>query len=242
MESLSLEQLSFRYDDKLILDGLDLYVKKGEFVSIIGPSGCGKSTLFRLITGLEKLQQGMIRKEYEFVGYMPQRDALMPWRTILKNTTLPLECKKVSKADATAKSMALLKQFGLDHYANNYPRDLSGGMKQRVSFIRALNASEDILLLDEPFSALDALTKIELQDWLYNQAKSLNKTILFITHDVDEALYLSDRIYTVTETPIQQMHETVVPLEHPRIRENLGSEEIQKLKIDLLHLLQKGRS
>lgn len=165
---LQFHNVSFRYDEKSIIANLDTAVQEGEFISMIGPSGCGKSTLFRLITGLEKENAGTIEvKGTILVGYMPQKDMLLPWRTIIENAALPLECQGMKKKEAEMKAQELLKQFGLQGYEKKQPKDLSGGMRQRVSFIRTLLTGGDLFLLDEPFSALDALTKASLQEWLF---------------------------------------------------------------------------
>lgn len=237
---VELENVSFHYDGELMMKNLNFAVEEGEFVSIIGQSGSGKTTILRLLSKLERPTAGNIHITSNKVGFMPQKDLLLPWRTILKNTMLPFECQGMNKKEAEERSFQLLQEFGLGSYANSYPKDLSGGMRQRVAFIRALNAAEDVLFLDEPFSALDALTKVSLQQWLYEQSKRLNKTILFITHDVKEALYLSDRIFTIVDRPIQMLHETVVPLGHPRDRNQLVLPVIQILKLELLKLLTVG--
>ncbi|MEH7456370.1 ABC transporter ATP-binding protein [Bacillus sp. JJ1127] len=239
---LQFHNVSFHYDEKPIINGLDASVQEKEFVSIIGPSGCGKSTLFRLITGLEKPAAGTIQLTETTshpVGYMPQKDMLLPWRTIIENAALPLECQGVKKKKAHLKAKDLLEQFGLQGYEQKYPKDLSGGMRQRVSFIRTLLTGGDILLLDEPFSALDALTKATLQEWLFEQWKQWQKTILFITHDVEEALFLSNRILVVTEQPITNLTERIVPLGVDRSRKDLHRPEILALKDELLGMLQR---
>lgn len=202
---LQFHNVSFHYDEKPIINELNASIQDKEFVSIIGPSGCGKSTLFRLITGLEEASTGQIElteTKSHPVGYMPQKDMLLPWRTIIENAALPLECQGVQKKEAQIKAKELLQKFGLQGYETKYPKDLSGGMRQRVSFIRTLLTGGEILLLDEPFSALDALTKASLQEWLFEQWKEWEKTILFITHDVEEALFLSNRIFVVENQPI----------------------------------------
>ncbi|PGC28344.1 ABC transporter ATP-binding protein [Bacillus pseudomycoides] len=239
---LQFHNVSFHYDEKPIIKGLDASVQEKEFVSIIGPSGCGKSTLFRLITGLEDVAAGTIQlteTSSHPVGYMPQKDMLLPWRTIIENAALPLECQRIKKKEAHVKAKELLEQFGLQGYENKYPKDLSGGMRQRVSFIRTLLTGGDILLLDEPFSALDALTKATLQEWLFEQWKQWQKTILFITHDVEEALFLSNRILIVTEQPITTLTERVVQLGTERSRKDLHRPEILGLKDELLGMLQR---
>lgn len=219
-----------------------MFIQENEFVSIIGPSGCGKSTLFRLIAGLEQPTAGTIEQastKATAVGYMPQKDMLLPWRTIIENAALPLECQGVKKKEAQLQASELLIKFGLQDYEKKYPKDLSGGMRQRVSFIRTLLTGGDIFLLDEPFSALDALTKATLQEWLFEQWKLLKKTIVFITHDVEEAIYLSNRIFVVEDQPITTLTERTVPLSLNRTRKDLNRPEVLALKEDLLSMLQK---
>ncbi|HDR4421024.1 TPA: ABC transporter ATP-binding protein [Bacillus cereus] len=239
---LQFHNVSFHYDEKPIINELNASIQDKEFVSIIGPSGCGKSTLFRLITGLEEASNGQIEMtetKSHPVGYMPQKDMLLPWRTIIENAALPLECQGVQKKEAQIKAKELLHKFGLQGYEIKYPKDLSGGMRQRVSFIRTLLTGGEILLLDEPFSALDALTKASLQEWLFEQWKEWEKTILFITHDVEEALFLSNRILVVEQQPITTLTERVVPLDRNRTRKDLYKPEVLALKDELLGMLQR---
>ncbi|WP_242237847.1 ABC transporter ATP-binding protein [Bacillus cereus group sp. BfR-BA-01316] len=239
---LRFHNVSFHYDEKPIIDELNASIQDKEFVSIIGPSGCGKSTLFRLITGLEEASTGQIElteTKSHSVGYMPQKDMLLPWRTIIENAALPLECQGVQKKEAQVKAKELLHKFGLQGYEKKYPKDLSGGMRQRVSFIRTLLTGGEILLLDEPFSALDALTKASLQEWLFEQWKEWEKTILFITHDVEEALFLSNRILVVENQPIATLTERIVPLDRNRTRKDLYKPEVLALKEELLSMLQR---
>ncbi|MED2185051.1 MULTISPECIES: ABC transporter ATP-binding protein [Bacillus cereus group] len=239
---LQFHNVSFHYDEKPIINELNASIQDKEFVSIIGPSGCGKSTLFRLITGLEEVCTGQIElteTKSHPVGYMPQKDMLLPWRTIIENAALPLECQGVQKKEAQIKAKELLHKFGLQGYETKYPKDLSGGMRQRVSFIRTLLTGGEILLLDEPFSALDALTKASLQEWLFEQWKEWEKTILFITHDVEEALFLSNRILVVEQQPITTLTERVVPLDRNRTRKDLYKPEVLALKDELLSMLQR---
>ncbi|WHT85414.1 ABC transporter ATP-binding protein [Bacillus cereus] len=239
---LQFHNVSFHYDEKPIINELNASIQDKEFVSIIGPSGCGKSTLFRLITGLEEASTGQIElteTKSHPVGYMPQTDMLLPWRTIIENAALPLECQGVQKKEAQIKAKELLQKFGLQGYETKYPKDLSGGMRQRVSFIRTLLTGGEILLLDEPFSALDALTKASLQEWLFEQWKEWEKTILFITHDVEEALFLSNRIFVVENQPITTLTERVVPLDRNRTRKDLYKPEVLALKDELLSMLQR---
>lgn len=239
---LQFHNVSFHYDEKPIINELNASIQDKEFVSIIGPSGCGKSTLFRLITGLEEASTGQIElteTKSHPVGYMPQKDMLLPWRTIIENAALPLECQGVKKKEAQIKAKELLQKFGLQGYETKYPKDLSGGMRQRVSFIRTLLTGGEILLLDEPFSALDALTKASLQEWLFEQWKEWEKTILFITHDVEEALFLSNRILVVENQPITTLTERIVPLDRNRTRKDLYKPEVLALKDELLSMLQR---
>lgn len=239
---LQFHNVSFHYDEKPIINELNVSIQDKEFVSIIGPSGCGKSTLFRLITGLEEASTGQIElteTKSHPVGYMPQKDMLLPWRTIIENAALPLECQGVQKKEAQIKAKELLQKFGLQGYETKYPKDLSGGMRQRVSFIRTLLTGGEILLLDEPFSALDALTKASLQEWLFEQWKEWEKTILFITHDVEEALFLSNRIFVVENQPITTLTERIVPLDRNRTRKDLYKPEVLALKDELLSMLQR---
>ncbi|EJQ07728.1 ABC transporter ATP-binding protein [Bacillus cereus] len=239
---LQFHNVSFHYDEKPIINELNASIQDKEFVSIIGPSGCGKSTLFRLITGLEEASTGQIElteTKSHPVGYMPQKDMLLPWRTIIENAALPLECQGVQKKEAQVKAKELLHKFGLQGYEAKYPKDLSGGMRQRVSFIRTLLTGGEILLLDEPFSALDALTKASLQEWLFEQWKEWEKTILFITHDVEEALFLSNRIFVVENQPIATLTERIVPLDRNRTRKDLYRPEVLALKDELLSMLQR---
>ncbi|HHT7239151.1 MULTISPECIES: ABC transporter ATP-binding protein [Bacillus] len=239
---LQFHNVSFHYDEKPIIDELNASIQDKEFVSIIGPSGCGKSTLFRLITGLEEASTGQIElteTKSHPVGYMPQKDMLLPWRTIIENAALPLECQGVQKKEAQVKAKELLHKFGLQGYEKKYPKDLSGGMRQRVSFIRTLLTGGEILLLDEPFSALDVLTKASLQEWLFEQWKEWEKTILFITHDVEEALFLSNRIFVVENQPIATLTERIVPLDRNRTRKDLYKPEVLALKEELLSMLQR---
>ncbi|WP_027623011.1 ABC transporter ATP-binding protein [Clostridium lundense] len=240
--------VNFKYKDeeKHIIENLDFQVSKGEFVSIIGPSGCGKSTIFRLITGLEKAESGKIFINDEnihnlkgYIGYMPQRDLLIPWRTISENACLPLEVQGKNSKEAKIEAEKFLTSFGLGQYKDKYPKDLSGGMRQRVSFIRTLLTGSDIMLLDEPFSALDAITKISMQEWILEQWSNLRKTILFITHDVEEALFLSSKIFVISEKPITKLKEVIVPASYPRNRHMLSRPEILNIKEELVNELKQ---
>jgi len=235
----------YRQNPEPILNQIHLHIQEGEFVSIIGPSGSGKSTIFRLITGLEQPSEGTILVNGEnidnrlgSVGYMPQQDLLMPWRTVLENASLPLEIKGIRKEEAQTRVIELLDAFGLQGQENELPGNLSGGMKQRVSFLRTILSGSNILLLDEPFSALDAITRLTMQEWLLEQWQKWKKTILFITHDVDEALFLSDRIFVLQQVTEASIQEVKIPLGRPRKLRDLSKAEIVMLKEQLIDQLR----
>lgn len=223
------------------LERISLGVDEGEFVSIIGPSGCGKSTLFNIISGLEKPDSGSvilngqeITGKRGFVSYMLQKDLLLPWRTVLDNCILDLELQGVGKASARKKAAALLEEFNLSEFASHYPGQLSGGMRQRVAFARTMLAGRKVLLLDEPFGALDAYTKSEMHNWLAEIWLKRRPTVLFITHDVEEALLLSDRVYVLTHRPARIKLVLRVGLPRPRTRELLVGDRFVELKSRLL--------
>jgi putative hydroxymethylpyrimidine transport system ATP-binding protein len=169
---------------------------------------------------------------------MPQQDLLLPWRTILDNAALPLELHNVSKASAHRQVSQLLEEFGLKGYENRFPSDLSGGMKQRVSFLRTVLSGSNVLLLDEPFSALDAITRLSMQEWLLEQWQKRKHSILFITHDVNEALFLSDRIFIFSDKPVSHLEEIQVPLSRPRTQKDLNQQRVLDLKDYLIEQLR----
>lgn len=248
---LEFKNVSFRYavDDFSMMEDLSFSVEDGEFVSIIGASGCGKSTIFRLINGLEKPQKGEILVDgkpiaslKQYSAFMPQKDLLFPWRTIEKNICLPMELAGVPQKEQEARCRDVLEQVGLLDYMKKYPKDLSGGMKQRVSFARTLLSGADMLLLDEPFSALDYLTRVEMQEWLLHQWEHYDKTILFITHDVEEAVFLSQNIFVIQDRPFSSMEMVEVPLSYPRDRSDLKKPEIVELKEQLIGKLRRSVS
>lgn len=245
---LSFSHVDFTYSgaDSRIIEDLSFDVQDGEFVSILGASGCGKSTLFRLLNGLETIQSGSIeidgkniRALKNYSSYMPQKDLLFPWRTVEKNVMLPMEIQGVEKAERKRVCADMLARVELSEYAKKYPRELSGGMRQRVSFARTLCAGANLLLLDEPFSALDSITRINLQEWLLKQWSKFNRTVLFITHDVEEAIFLSQKIYMITERPIRHVETIEVPLSYPRSRDMLLEPEIMRLKERLIRQLRQ---
>ena len=204
---LKFDNVSFQYDveDFSIIDHLSFDVQDGEFVSVIGASGCGKSTIFRLVNKLllpasgEILVDGeSIERKRNYCGYMPQQDLLFPWRTVRENLLLPMEIRGgYSKTEMREKADAALESVGLKEWGDKMPKELSGGMRQRAAFARTVLTGSDLLLLDEPFSALDYLTRISMREWLLEQWEREKKTVLFITHDVEEAVFLSSRILVV---------------------------------------------
>lgn len=246
--SLVFDQVSFSYTPNTpIFKSFDLDLINGEFVSLIGASGSGKTTLLRLITGLEEPSSGTIlingkklEKRLGAVGYMPQHDLLLPWRTVLQNAALPLEIKGVPKKAITTRVTALLDEFGLSGYENHLVHHLSGGMRQRVAFLRTMLSGSNLLLLDEPFSALDAITKLQMQEWLLKQWRKWRQSILFITHDVNEALFLSDRIFILSggnKSSNQQLQSIKVPLKRPRNLHDLDTPPLIAIKNRLLYAL-----
>ena len=207
---LEVRNVSFGYDEREIISNINLELRDNELVSLLGVSGSGKSTLFNIIAGLLKPDAGKVIYRGEditgksgIISYSFQKDLLLPYMTIEENVALPLLIKKEKKADALVKANEMLKEFKLDAYAKKYPKELSGGMRQRIALIRTHLFSKDVSLLDEPFSALDAITKDEMHDWYMNMRRKYDTSTIFITHDVDEAILLSDRIYILGEGDIK---------------------------------------
>ena len=184
---------------------LSFSVDEGEFVAIIGPSGCGKTTLLSLAAGLLKPSEGTIESRGSF-GYMLQKDELFPWRTIEKNIILPLEIRRQKTTEHKERALALAKKYGLDDFLGSYPAQLSGGMRQRAALIRTLATDPDILLLDEPFSALDYQTRLNVCEDVSNIIRSEKKTALLITHDISEAISVADRVLVLTARPARVAH------------------------------------
>ena len=227
-----------------VLSGVSLQAAQGAFVTVIGPSGCGKSTLFGILAGLQQPDGGQIlfdgvpaSPRIGRVGYMPQRDLLLPWRSVLNNVILGPEVHGEDLAAARREARDLLPLFGLDGFADSYPAALSGGMRQRAALLRTILCRKDILLLDEPFGALDALTRNALQEWLLQVWQRFHYTILFITHDVEEAMFLSDHVYVLTARPARVRAELAIPLPRPRTREMTLSPEFAASKQQLFSAL-----
>ncbi len=235
-----------RREELAVLRDVDFCARAGEFVSVIGPSGCGKSTLFSLIAGLETADAGTLTlddrpldPDAHPVAYMPQKDLLLPWRSVIRNVTLPLEVAGMGRAQARAKAQGLFPLFGLDGFEDAYPFTLSGGMRQRAALMRTVIQERPLLLLDEPFGALDSLTRADMQDFLLDVWHRFRSTVLFITHDIREAIYLSDRIYVMTARPAHVRMVVEVDLPRPRTPELVATPEFAALETRLLGTLRE---
>ncbi|WP_318617180.1 ABC transporter ATP-binding protein [Sporosarcina sp. YIM B06819] len=244
MGKLQLQQISKSHGNHHVLKDVSFHVDEGEFVTIVGPSGSGKSTLFQLIGGLYPPDHGEIildgntlNNSRGHISYMPQNPSLFPWRTILQNVLLSSE---IAGQKDTAIALELIDKAGLGGYEQAYPHQLSGGMKQRVAFIRSLNSPQSIICLDEPFSALDEFTRFEMQEWLLAIWEQYRKSIVFITHNIEEALYLSDRILILSDKPASICKEISVPFPRPRTEDMLLSEPFMQLKREI-HDELRGR-
>lgn len=232
------------YNHKNIIEDIHIHLHQGEFVSILGPSGCGKSTLFNVIAGLLTPEAGQVfvndldvTGKTGVVSYMYQRDLLLPWRNVIDNGILPLEIRGISKKEAREKVKAMLPVFQLQDDGEKYPVQLSGGMKQRVSLLRTTMFSKEIMLLDEPFGGLDAITRLKMQEYLLEILKKIQGSVLFITHDIDEAIFLSDRIYIINGAPAHIVEEIIVPVKHASPEEMMTSVELRQLRSDILKRL-----
>lgn len=218
---LEIKNLSKIYHNEkgemLALKDISFSIKKKEFISIVGPSGCGKSTILTILANILKKSQGEIKFNIKNpkIGYMLQEDSLFPWRTVLDNACLGLEIRKEKTEKNKNKVIKLLKKYGLGEFINNYPDSLSGGLKQRVALIRTLAINPDILLLDEPFSALDYQTRLSLSDDLKRIIKSENKTAIMVTHDIGEAISMSDKIVIISNRPGVVKKIVKIELENP---------------------------
>jgi len=207
-EAVELRAVSKRFGATQAIEQVSLAVTRGEIVAIVGPSGCGKSTVLHIVAGLLEPDEGDVLLDGSAAGsrlgrvaLMPQRDALLPWRTVVDNAILGPEVAGAGRDEARERVRALLPRFGLDGFGDHYPAALSGGMRQRAAFLRTVLAGRDTMLLDEPFGALDALTRRSMQEWLLDLWSDIGGTIVLVTHDVEEALLLSDRIAVMTARP-----------------------------------------
>lgn len=232
-----------------VLRDITMSVPPDWFAAIVGPSGSGKSTLLAILAGLERPDKGRVNLVPEGaaaplaralgqVGYMPQRDLLLPWRTALDNAVVALEVQGMPQAEARARALPLLAAFGLGGFANHYPHELSGGMRQRVSFLRSAVAARGLMLLDEPFGALDALTRAAMQEWLLAATARLRTTFILVTHDVDEAVLLSDRVYVLSPRPGRIVDTLDVDLPRPRSLDVLAAPRFAACRARLLNSLR----
>ena len=254
MSEISKLQLIDIYKDYALKDGhrfetlhnISINVNKGEFISIIGPSGSGKSTLFNLISGIEEPSSGEILLDGQsitnkrgFVSYMPQKDHLLPWKTVLDNVIIGMEIRGTKKKEARDHARQYLKIFGLEEFMNEYPFSLSGGMKQRAALLRTVLLENDVLLLDEPFGALDEMTRMQMQDWLLEIWEQFQHTVLFVTHSIDEALYLSDRVIVFSPRPATVKYQLEIDLPRDRTVSMMTSPQFMEYKKELLFQLNK---
>ena len=221
----------------LALANIDLRFSEGEFVCILGPSGCGKTTLFNIIAGLQIPTDGEIWCDGKnisgrsgVVGYQLQKDLLLPWRTVVDNVILGLEIHGTPKREARERVLPLIRRYGLGGFESHYPAQLSGGMRQRVALLRTLLYNRDVVLFDEPFAALDAQTRTKMQEWLLDTWGEFKKTILFVTHDIEEAVFLSDSIYVLSRRPGRVVTKIPVPLRRPRDHRMVLSDEFLAIR------------
>ncbi len=223
-EPLHISGVSRRYRRVTALEGVDLSVSRDELVAVVGPSGCGKSTLLELIAGLQEPDEGSVRVtgaaapagRRKACSFMPQRDLLLPWRDALANAALALECEGVPRAEARRRAEPLFERFGLAEFEHARPAELSGGMRQRVAFLRTLLPGRPVLLLDEPFGALDSITRSSMQRWLADALAQEPRTVVLVTHDVDEAVFLADRVVVLSPRPGRVVADITVDIEQPR--------------------------
>lgn len=231
-----LNGVSKSFEENTILKDISFEVKEGEFVSLLGPSGSGKSTILNIISGILKPDTGEARVSGE-ISYMHQKDLILPWKKVIDNAALPLYIKGKSKTEGRKQVEKYFEPYGLKGYEYKYPFQLSGGMKQRVAFLRTYMTSNNIMLLDEPFGALDAITRSKMQNWLLHIIKDLKSTILFITHDIEEAIYLSNRIYILSDKPAYIKGEICVDLPKNRTKDIITSDKFVDIKKQVLNTM-----
>ncbi len=238
---LVVRDVTRRFGAVTALEGLSLEVGAGRVLGVVGPSGCGKSTLLELVAGLSEPDAGTIAvgghpDRRERCAYMPQRDLLLPWRDAVGNAALALECQGVSPADARDRARPLFERFGLAEFESMRPAGLSGGMRQRVAFVRTLLAGRPVLLLDEPFGALDAITRASMHRWLAAALEAEPRTVVLVTHDVEEALMLSDRVAVLSPRPGRVVKELEVSM--PRLERTVSGALVQRLREQAMEALQ----
>lgn len=229
---ISLENISKSFDKMEILKDISIKVNQGELVSILGPSGSGKSTIFNILTNIIKSDSGEVKIDGD-ISYMYQKDMMVPWKKVIDNIALPLRFKGTAKKESREIVKSHISEFGLEGFSFKYPNQLSGGMRQRANFLKTYLTSNDIMLLDEPFGALDSITKRKMQKWLLDLKDNLNSTILFITHDIEESILLSDRIYIISEKPAVIKKEIIVDFKSRDI-DIVTDEKFVSIKKDII--------
>jgi ABC-type nitrate/sulfonate/bicarbonate transport system ATPase subunit len=237
MDKIELKNISIQFKSVLILKSISVNVKDREILTIVGPSGCGKSTLLQIAAGLYPPSTGSCfidgietTSKPGKVSFMHQKDLLLPWKTIIENIIVPLSLKGIAKQDSLKDAKSYIRKFGLEGFENYYPVQISGGMRQRAALLRTYLYRSDIMLLDEPLGALDAITRRRMQKWLLGIIEELKTTVLMVTHDIDEALLLSDRIIILTSLPAEIKDIVTVDLPHPRSSKDLITDKMIKLK------------
>ncbi len=249
MAVLQVKGISKSFEDEKIISNISLELQKGEIVSLLGVSGSGKTTLFNIIAGLSAPDSGEVWLDNENitskpgkVSYMLQKDLLLPYRTIVDNVALPLLIRGMKKKEARQKASSYFAEFGLEGTQNKYPAQLSGGMKQRAALLRTYLFSEKVALLDEPFSALDMLTKTSVHQWYLDVMEKIKLSTIFITHDIDEAILLSDRIYVMTGKPGIITKEIIIKESKPRRKDFNLSEDFLQYKREIIECLGGNRA
>jgi ABC-type nitrate/sulfonate/bicarbonate transport system ATPase subunit len=244
---LDLSAVTKSFGDATVLTPTTLSIEEGSFVAIVGPSGCGKSTLFNIIAGLLVPDAGEVTLDGRnivgatgHVGYMLQKDLLVPWRSVEDNITMAARLTRGVTPSDRVEAREIARRYGLGEFLNHYPKALSGGMRQRVAFMRTLVTHQPLLLLDEPFGALDAQTRLEMQQWLLEVWRESGRTVLFITHDVDESIFLSDRILVMSPRPGRVVADIENPLERPREIDVLTQPVFVGIKSQVMRLLHGG--
>ena len=239
---LELSNIQKEYEALKVLSDINFHLNKGEIISILGTSGCGKSTLLNIIAGFIKPTSGTVLKDGQDItgkisetAYMLQDDLLLPYKTIFQNVILPITIKGLLTNEKKEEVLNLFKIFGLEGYENFYPREISGGMKQRAALLRTYLCGTDIYLFDEPFSKLDSITRDSMRVWFLEIWKTIHSSAIFITHDIDEAIILSDRIYIMSDKPAIIVKEILVSQDC----KDIGEESFGKLKVEILSYFRK---
>lgn len=236
---LEVRELFKAYGDLPVLRDVTFGVKAGDSFAVLGPSGCGKSTLLRIILGLEGFDGGEVKGPVDRAGYLPQDAVLFPWKTVVENAELPLQIRGMGRKERRREVLRWLDPFGLAGFAGSYPHELSGGMRQRAGLLRAAASGAEVLILDEPFGALDTLTRQRLQDWLADLLSELDRTMLFVTHDLEEAVVLANRVILLSERPARVIGERGISLSRKERSDRL-SPQFHREKDALLAMIREG--